>query len=290
MPLSEILLEIQTDTKIEEENIIKEFLLRLEYSPTQIISSECPDFEIILEGKTIGVEVTKYYGDTSKNGSKEQAKISEWVKFCKILKEKITNIDSKYQYLCGSIEFHDGFSKYKKLLTDDCFHEIKDIITTNNLNPGEQIKEVDLSAKYPKLNQYIKSISLWNSYPENKYLWWDSSLQAGNIKFDRNATKVILEKKEKASEKYKNTYFQKWLIIYAGGMGLHDLYFHQMISDSSEIIEIKEKSQILKSNYFTHVFVWDKFSEVIYLLFPYSKKIFDYGEGKIYVNHLPLVR
>jgi hypothetical protein len=44
----------------------------------------------------------------------------------------------------------------------------------------------------------------------------------------------------------------------------------------------------LKSNYFTHIFLWDKFSETIYQFYPYRKKIFDFEEKAIYINHLPL--
>jgi hypothetical protein len=85
-------------------------------------------------------------------------------------------------------------------------------------------------------------------------------------------------------------------MTFAGGMGLHDMYnntpgklYRQGKVAVVEILDdFPTEEAIYKSQYFTHIFIWDKFTETIYLLYPYFKKIFDYGEGKVYVNHLPL--
>lgn len=58
--------------------------------------SECPDFEIELNEKLIGVEVTKYYSDYTKKGSKTQQKISEWKKFAENLKAKLCALESDF--------------------------------------------------------------------------------------------------------------------------------------------------------------------------------------------------
>jgi len=113
---------------------------------------------------------------------------------------------------------------------------------------------------------------------------------------NESALQDIIDKKEKSSKKYKQNYFQKWLVIYAGGFGLHDMFTNtnQDTSRQGEVFLInlstpqEDRSFTIKSNYFTHILIWDKFTEKIFQLFPYFKKIVDAGEMKIYVNHLPL--
>ena len=57
---------------------------------------------------------------------------------------------------------------------------------------------------------------------------------------------------------------------------------------SFENKEYKTKSVTASSTYYTHIYVWDKFHEKIFLVVPYYKKIFDYGQKTIWVNHLPI--
>src|SRR5258708_27647752 len=104
MPASEILLTIKTDTKEEEQEILSSFLTRLQYSPISIEPRERPDFEV----EMIGIEVTKYYADFTRKGSKIQQKISEWKKFAGNLKSKLSAIDSEWTYLYGAIHFHES--------------------------------------------------------------------------------------------------------------------------------------------------------------------------------------
>jgi hypothetical protein len=51
---------------------------------------------------------------------------------------------------------------------------------------------------------------------------------------------------------------------------------------------VQERNRAYSSKYFTHIFIWDKFSERIYMVAPYYKKIADYRENKIFANHLPV--
>src|SRR5258708_1514146 len=116
MPASEILLTIKTDTKEEETEIIEQLLSRLQYSPTAVIPSERPDFEIELNGKSNGVEVTKYYSDYSKKGSNVQKKISEWKKFAENLKAKLSVIEPNFKFTYGAIHFRKDGVNYRDLL------------------------------------------------------------------------------------------------------------------------------------------------------------------------------
>ncbi|MBB3188288.1 hypothetical protein [Microbacter margulisiae] len=296
MPASEILLKIHTDTKEEEREIIEQFLKRLQYSPTSLVTSECPDYEIEIDSKLIGVEITKYYSDFTRKGSMRQKKLSEWKKFVDELKKRLSAVEPAYDYLYGVIHFHNDQVNYRELLNDNYFNEIVKVIKSAKLNRGEQKTEKVSHDKFPILSNYIDSISLCDKYPEKKYLWWDSCLQSGEILQNETAIQEIVDKKEKSSKKYKNNYIQKWLIIYAGGLSLHDMFIFEMQNTlrQGEIslmqLDSKERELILnlKSDYFTHIFIWDKFTERIFQLYPYTKKILDFGERKIWINHLPL--
>lgn len=295
MAVSEILLKIHTNTKIEEKEIVQQFLQRLEYLPTTINASECPDYEIEINSKLIGIEITKYYSDFTKNGSTRQRKLSEWKKFSEELNKKLSNMDPNYEYLYGAIHFRNDKVNYRELLEDKYFNEINTFIKSINLMGGEQKSKKVSSYKFPFLSSYVDSISLWNKYPDKKHLWWDTSLQSGEVLNNAKAIQEIVDKKEKSAKKYKTDYTQKWLIIYAGGLSLHDIFVFDMpylIRQGEVLLISKNKKKKLvfdiNSEYFTHVFIWDKFTERIYQLFPYLKKIFDYGERKIWINHLPL--
>ena len=125
MPASKSLLTVKTDTKEEESEILTELLTRLQYSPASVTPDECPDFEIVLSGNLIGVEITKYYADYTKNGSKTQQKISEWKKFAEGLKTKLSAINPEFDYLYSSIHFHNNERNYKKIQTDKHFVTIQ---------------------------------------------------------------------------------------------------------------------------------------------------------------------
>jgi hypothetical protein len=296
MPASKILLTIHSDSKAEEKEIIEQFLKRLNYSATSLTSSESPDYEIEINNKLIGAEITKFYSDFTSKGSIWQRKISDWKKFAEQLKIKLSSIDSDYIYLYGAIHFHNEQVNYRDLLKDNYFNEMIDFIKSAKLNKGEQKSEKVSPDKYPVLSNYIESIYLWDTFPENKYLWWDSCLQTGEVITNELAIQTIVDKKEKSSQKYKTNYVQKWLIIYAGGLSFHDMFMNDLPNsirqgDISLVrIDSEEHGLVLniKSDYFTHIFIWDKFTERIYQLYPYIKKILDYGESKIWINHLPL--
>jgi hypothetical protein len=75
MPASKILLTIETNTKREETKILNGFLERLGYTSESITDREQPDFELYLDNKLIGIEITKYYSDYTVEGSKAQQKL-----------------------------------------------------------------------------------------------------------------------------------------------------------------------------------------------------------------------
>jgi hypothetical protein len=296
LPPSEIFLSLKTETKEEEIEILNELLIRLEYSPTKIISNECPDFEIELFEKLIGVEVTKYFSDFTKKGSKSQKNLSEWKRFAEQLKTKLSAIESNLIYLYGAIHFHDKRVNYRELLNHDYINELVNLIESVGLKRTEEVTVKITAEGFPYLGKYIESIYFKDVYPEKDYLWWDGSLQSGSVISNKSAVQHIIDKKNQKAKKYKSNYFQKWLLIYAGGLGLADIFIETdrnfIRQGGIYLVELSDE-QLLTSNkiasdYFTHIIIWDKFTENIFLIFPYFKKIFDCGENSIWVNHLPM--
>ncbi len=295
-PVSNILFQLNFNTKEEEEEILSGFLARLEYKPEYLQSSEKPDFEFQYKDKLIGVELTKYYSDFSKKGSKIHQRISEWKKVAKGIKSKLIEINPDFKHLYASIHFKDVKFKYNQLLKDKLFNELLKLINIDDINILNN-KSISINNKHsPNLFTIIDSIQFY-IVDIDKYLWWDSSLQSGTVIQNNNAINEIVEQKNKLSENYKIDFFQKWLLIYAAGIGLHDMlnFDNKRILRQGKITLTDIDEQIddnkipnINSTYFTHIFIWDKFTEKIYLMYPYSKKIFDAGELKIWVNHLPL--
>lgn len=296
IPASNILFQLNFNTKDEEQEILLGFLARLEYKPENLKSTEKPDFEFQYKNNLIGVEVTKYYPDFSKNGSKEHQRIVEWKKVAQNLKLKLNKINPQFECIYASIHFKEVKFKYNQLLNDKFFNEILRFLNICDINDLNN-KSISIDKEQsPNLHKIIDSIHFY-ILDSNKYLWWDSSLQSGTVIKNNNAINEIVEQKNKLSENYKNDFFQNWLLIYAAGIGLHDMFNF----DNKEILrqgkitwtEIEEqignnKIPNVNSTYFTHIFIWDKFTEKIYLLYPYNKKIFDGLELKIWGNHLPL--
>lgn len=216
--------DIEFNNKVEEEKIIKGVLDRLSLDYKTLTSREKPDYEINFNSGLIGVEITKFYSDENKKGSKS----------------------------------------YKNL--------------------------VELKKSYEKQNQmaYYDALHLQEGY------------------YDINYSKVeqIIKKKEILSKNYSQNFYQKWLIIYSGGLMLSDICLFNddikknktivrqgkalfvKLDDNEEIVNNEKKIETL--TYFDFVFIFDKFSEIIWQTYPKICKVFDYGEKKLFINRLPL--
>lgn len=295
--VSDFFINIHTDTKIEEREIIEQFLQRLQYQNYELEERERPDFTASIDASSIGIEITKYYSDFSKKGSKMQKNLIEWKNFALSLKQRIETTNYELSSVYGAVHFKDEKFDFKTLLSHDYYNElIKSIKQSNVLDIGNvsfQISETE----FPLLSKYINQIYFENKSEAKDFLWWDGRLQSGDLINDENAVANIISKKEKASAGYSNDFDQKWLIIFAAGLGLADIYSEynndskrqgSVFVMSFENKEYKTKSFSTTSAYFTHIYIWDKFHEKIFQVAPYYKKIFDYGEKTIWVKHLPI--
>src|SRR5437879_16998 len=154
MPASEILLTIKTDTKEEEQEILSNFLTRLQYTPTSIEPREQPDFEVEINGRWIGIELTKYYADFTKRGSKTQQKMGEWKKFAESLKRKLSTVDNEWAYLYGAIHFHKGKFSYGQLLNDDYFVELVQLLKSVEIKRADEKTVGILTSRFPLLAKH----------------------------------------------------------------------------------------------------------------------------------------
>lgn len=297
--VSDFLFTIHTDTKAEEREIIEGFLQRLQYSKYEIKEQERPDFVATINSVKVGIEITKYYSDFSKKGSKMQKHFIDWKNFALSLKQKIESTKKEYSNVYAAIHFKDVNFEFKLLLTNDYYAELINCINKSEVL-GNSNSTVEISEKeFPFLSKFINHIYFENKLDSTNFLWWDARLQSGVVMNDEKSIENIISKKEKASEGYCKCFDQKWLIIFAAGLGLADIYsefdnYSQrqgtvflMSFDNSEY-KNKSISVSRASEYFTHIYIWDKFHEKIFQIAPYYKKLFDYGVTKIWVNHLPI--
>jgi hypothetical protein len=299
--VSDFLFTIHTDTKKEECEIIEGFLQRLQYSKYDIKEQERPDFIATIDSIKVGIEITKYYSDFSKKGSKMQKHFIDWKNFALSLKQKIESTNKEFTNVYAALHFKNVKFDFTLLLSNDYYAELIDCLNKSKIL-GYKNSTVEISEKeFPLLSKFINHIYFESKLDSNNFLWWDARLQSGVVMSDEKSIENIISKKEKASEGYCKDFDQKWLIIFAAGLGLADIYtefdnYSQrqgtvfIMSFENNEYKHKSKSVSITSDYFTHIYIWDKFHEKIFQIAPYYKKIFDYGETTIWVNHLPIKR
>lgn len=125
-----------------------------------------------------------------------------------------------------------------------------------------------------RVSKWTKSLDT-HIFSKPRSDWPTPPFQSGYVEPASIPISAIIRTKETKAASYERTFDQTWLIIYAAGFGYHDL-----------CLSVPEQS--IQSDYFSHMFLWDKFTESIFLLFPYHKKIFDFGSREIFINHLPI--
>lgn len=295
----DFLFTIHTDTKVEEKEIIEGLLQRLQYINFECEEQERPDFSVKLEGLKIGVEITKYYSDFTSKGSQMQRKYMQWKNFAQELKKIFEEKHPKFTNIYSSIHFKEKDPNYKLLLKPDYLNEIiksLEIFKNGDHNPATLKLN---KSEFPHLFTIVDHFFFERKKDSDNFLWWNATLQSGNVLIDKNSLSNIIAKKENASKGYEDQYDQKWLLIYAAGIGLADIFpeFSNNLKRQGTIMltELESRESELEpqtysvrdSKYFDRILVWDRFHEKIFLLSPYFKKLVDYGEEKIWVNHLP---
>src|SRR5690606_29257415 len=136
--------------------------------------------------KSIGIEITKYYSDFSKKGSKMQKNLIEWKSFAISLKQKLEATDQELSKVYGAVHFKDIKFDFKILLNYDYYDElirsIKKSNVLNNTNITFQISETE----FPFLSKYINHIYFESKSDTQNFLWCDARLQSGELLNDEN--------------------------------------------------------------------------------------------------------
>lgn len=268
--------------KVQERNIIEGFLTRLMLTQCELRAGERPDFMISFDNGTllVGCELTLFNNDFASErqhvGSPERRFHSQWKQVAKALRRRLDEEGGHLSYLYGSVCLTTpSFYLFDQLNSADLVEEIVEAIKKTD---GSGVLATFDNQRFPLLSKFVASVYLRDCEPETGILWWCSHLQSGEIK-DPNGTLVGIVA-EKATKEFRYDWGEareKWLLIYAAGTGLADLaHLNTNPAIAEQVKEIP----------FSHVFLWNKWSEDIIELFPYFKPIM--SEGKtLFVNRVP---
>ncbi len=124
-----------------------------------------------------------------------------------------------------------------------------------------------------KVSKWVRDLNA-DVFTRPKSDWPTPPFQSGTPGFDDGHLVEIVRHKEKKASNYSSDFDQKWLIVFAHGVGLHDMYVDSFINrkNRKEITKAQRKSKGLpqspgvyesevQAKYFSHVFIWDKFFE-----------------------------
>ncbi len=269
--------------KAQEQSIIEGFLARLHIRPYTLQSAERPDFVISFGNGSVvvGCEVTLFDSDSSATkkgvGSEERRFYNQWKRFAKKLRQRLDREGGQLLYLFGTIDFK---TPSLDVLDDVSWNQLIEEITQvakSNQETGIMPPTFDAHS-HPLLAKIVDHIFLHNYYPDTGLLWWCSHLQSGTVGDPNNALiRSVQEKSAKAKQYDWGLAQEKWLIIYAHASGL---------SDVAVLGEDPSVSRKVDNIPFTHIFLWDRFSENIHELYPEFRIIFGNARD-IYVNRLP---
>ncbi|MBI4319707.1 MAG: hypothetical protein HY675_14560 [Chloroflexi bacterium] len=268
--------------KAEEQAIIEGFLTRLSLSGYNLYLSERPDFKISFrsDGLVVGCELTLFNNDVQspqlQTGSPERRFHSQWKRFARELRSHLDEQGGHPPYLYGSVFFKTPtLELFDHLNRDRLLDEIVNLVKGN---PMTGTVDTFDAYSYPLLSEFVHHLCLYNTYPETGILWWCAHLQTGEVKDPNEAlVRIIREKSAKAIGYNWGAADEKWLIIYARASGLSDMA--QVRSDPTV-------SKIVRNIPFTHIFLWDKFSEDVLEVYPLFRPVLADGRT-LYVNRIP---
>ncbi|HYR21474.1 MAG TPA: hypothetical protein VEP30_00940 [Chthoniobacterales bacterium] len=267
--------------KEKEFAIVSGFLNRLQLNPDELIAGERPDFVVSFAGGAlvVGLELTLLNADAPRSrGSPERSLHSAWKEIARLLRDRLLREPEPLPNVYGSVFFRTASASVLYDIDRDQFSE--EIVIMLRRTPlskaGSQITAFDPMIA-PLLARAVEHLYVRLLPSESGLLWWCADLQSGQVADSSDAIKAtIAEKQEKARGYQWGRSQERWLLIYAAGEGLSDL------------ASAPEDPGIEKSDPFTHIFLWDKFSETIHCLSPTFATVVREGET-IYHQHLPAI-
>ncbi len=193
------------------------FLNLLNLNPNQLRRGDeqgekPPDFVMVLDGKTIGVEVTRYH-----QNSRRKEYEGEWEK----LKEVIEQERSLYPGLnevSASLDFNFKESlevppkgQHRKFAQELCKFILDEL---NHLSSEQQRFTSFQSSSLPLLNQYLGSLRL---KVQNVKVTWRSNHNSGSVRVHECELQSCVQKKASGVSRWNPLNpDEKWLLIVSG--------------------------------------------------------------------------
>lgn len=277
---SQILNKNDKKTEDDELEIMTNFLRRLKCdyeileradSPNSKFAG--PDCIFCINNKIkVGCEITRYYSDRFTNENAHGKYFyKKWRKFASELKEKLIRRNKSYKNIYGVIYFKKNAIFDSNILNTGFIESLVKVVDIyyKNLNPSFK---VDLNKVGLDNLEFIKEnvdcIFLENIEPE-EHLWWPAHLQSGKIVDSAVTIKNIIKDKNSKTKNYKKDLDQKWLLIFAEGLGLNDVCSTITPLEIDFLNKIKEK-------YFTNIYIFNIFpTQSITQIYPRYKVIFN---------------
>ncbi|KAF0146488.1 MAG: hypothetical protein FD156_156 [Nitrospirae bacterium] len=271
--------------KEQEAKILHAFLQRLQLGHYRVVLSERPDFflNFALNGQSVcvGCEVTYYFADNGRHGSAQARFVRQWKRFAKSLRVALDKEGKKYKHLYGAIHFNNPNFKIMDRFDNSAF--ISEIVfAVKNAKNKHHIKRFNKDT-LPLLREHVDHVYLKDTTPETGILWWPSHLQSGKISDSTNKLIKIIKEKNVSAHSYDWVNAdEKWLLIYGAAEGIADM----MVIEHDPAIHDK-----LGGLRFDRVYIWDKFFERIYQIYPQFLNVFSAVSRVLYrKNYPPAVR
>lgn len=268
--------------KEQERKIVAGFLARLKLTHYELRPGERPDFMISFGNGVllVGCELTLFNNDFASGqqniGSPERRFHSLWNYFAKILRRRLDEGGGHLPYLYGAVFFKSpGLDLFDQFDSQQLVEEIVEAV--KKTHGGSTLDSFD-SRQFPLLSTFVDHLYLRDCRPETGLLWWCAHLQSGKVEDPNSALiDIVVEKADKGIYYDWRAATERWLLIYAAGTGLADLAH---LSTDPEI------STCVNNLPFTHVFLWNKWSEDIMELYPQFRPILSRGQT-LFVNRVP---
>ena len=256
--------------KAKELNIVEGFLERIGLGHFDIDSGESPDFFIafVKEGRTelLACEITQFYSDDdpdpATSGSRERRFFEIWMRIAQSLREALDKEGQGLEFAYGVLQFRQpGPKALDRVDRDKLVTEL--VHLSKAFFPATET--VSFPHKdFPLLSKLISQVRITRN-DETGILWRYSHLQSGEVNDPtRRLIQIVKAKNRSALDYAWRDSSLRWLTIYAEA---------KMLADHAHLTADPLISGTVAGVQFSHIYLWDKFSEDIFEIFPSFRTI-----------------
>jgi hypothetical protein len=267
--------------KARELSIVEGFLTRLSATSPTIDPGERPDFVAMLgpRGVRVGIELTELQADQQRQGGSAEREAHDlWRRFSAELSRRLVTDPDAIPHACGVIGFRDPdwftdcrSKAARERLRDDMARLVREASLNDALT---RVSSFDPS-RFPALAAEVDWVSMRLASEHRGPRWRAAHAQSGAVQGMSDAIRAAVAAKAGKSLGYAwKDVAERWLLLYPSGDGLSDL---AAVVDDPGIADTGE---------FTHVFLWDKFSETITQLAPSFAAVLESGSA-LHTRNVP---